>query len=79
MSTALLSSVSIDGRDVRSDELVREDGRVVGVRLGNIAAHTSVRIDVTYELPEGLTVLPGQEPVLQVEVFRAPSKTVQDT
>lgn len=74
-----LDSVKVNGRDVQGDELVRENGRIVGVRLGDIAANTSVRIDVGYELPESLSIFPGQELALRVEVFKAPSATTQET
>ena len=79
ISTVFLDSVKVNGRDIQGDELVREDGRIVGVRLGDIAANTSVLIDAGYELPESLAIFPGQEPALRVEVFRAPSVTTQET
>ena len=69
-----LSDVSVNGRDIGGKELVRKNGRVVGVRLGDIAEGTSVRVDCSYELSQGLSIARGHEPALRVEVFRAPSK-----
>ena len=51
----------------------RHNGQVVGVRLGDVAANSSLDIEVRYELPNGLLFLPGREPALRVEVFRSPT------
>ena len=73
IQTAYITQVDVCGHPVNSSELVRQNGRIVGVRLGDIAADSSIDIDVSYTLPDGLLVLPGQEPALRVEVFRASS------
>ena len=78
-ATVFLSGVKVNGQDVREDKLVRENGRIVGVRLGDIAANASVRVDTEYELPEKLTAVPGQEPALRVEVFRSPTANARET
>ena len=78
-ATVYLNSAKVDGREVRGDKLVRDKGRIVGVRLGDISENSSVRIDVEYEVPDSLSVLPGQEPALRVEVFKAPSTIAQET
>ena len=70
IETVDLTQVEIGGRQVNSPELVRLNGRIVGVRLGDIAAESSLDINVRYRFPNGLLVLPGQEPALRVEVFR---------
>ena len=70
---AYLTQVDVGGHPVNGSELVRQNGRIVGVRLGDIAADSLLDIDVCYTLPDGLLVLPGQEPALRVEVFRASS------
>ena len=79
IATVSLDGVKVDGRDVKDNELVRENGRIVGVRLGDLTANTSVRIDAGYELPENLSIFLQKEPALRVEVFKAPSATTQET
>ena len=73
IETVHLTQVSVSGRPLNGRELVRQNGQVVGVRLGDVAANSSLDIEVHYELPEGLLFLPGREPALRVEVFRAPT------
>lgn len=75
IETVDLTRVSVGGQPRNGSELVRQDGRVVGVRLGNLAANDSLEIEVSYELPIGYLALPGQQPALRVEVFRSPSST----
>ena len=72
VETVDLTRVNVGGQHIKGKRLVRLDGRIVGVRLGDIAANSSLDIDVRYKLPGGLLVLPGQEPALRVEVFKAP-------
>ena len=71
IETVFLTRVDLDGQRVDDSQLVRHDGYIVGVRLGDIAANASFDIDVHYTFPEGLLILPGQEPALRVEVFRS--------
>ena len=66
-----LGDVKVDGQAIRDSELVWENERVVGIRLGDLASGRTVRIDMSYALPEDLAILPGQEPALRVEVFKA--------
>ena len=70
VSPVSLGGVRIDGRDILDDRLVREDGQVVGVRLGDLTENSSVRIDAEYQLPEHVSDLVKQSHVLRVEVFR---------
>ena len=70
IETVALKRVKVGGQRVKGKYLVRQDGRTIGVRLGDIAANASLDIDVRYELPSGLLVLPGKELALRVEVFR---------
>ena len=70
IETVALRRVKVGGQRLKGKDLVRLNGRVIGVRLGDIAANASLDIDVRYELPSGLLVLPGKEPALRVEVFR---------
>lgn len=67
-----LSDIKVNGIDVRSTEFVRKNGKVVGVRLGDIAKGSSIQIDCTYELSQSLSITDGQEPALRVEVYRIP-------
>lgn len=70
IETVYLTQISVGGRDLNGQDLVRHDGKVVGVRLGDVAPNSSLDIEVRYELPEALLFLPGREPALRVEVFR---------
>ena len=70
IETVALKRVNVGGQRVKGKDLVRQNGRIVGVRLGDIAANAALDIDVRYELPSGLLILPGKEPALRVEVFR---------
>ena len=72
IETVYLTHVAVGGRDLNGQDLVRHNGKVVGVRLGDVAANSSLDIDVRYELPGGMLFLPGREPALRVEVFRTP-------
>ena len=75
IETVYLTHASVSGRELNGRDLVRHDGRVVGVRLGDVAANSSLDIEVRYELPDDLLFLPGREPALRVEVFRSPTVT----
>ena len=77
METVYLVGVEIGGQEVELQKLVHENGLVVGVQLGNVAANESLDINVRYELPSGLLVLPKQEPALRVEVFRRTAGTTK--
>ena len=71
IETVYFTRVDVGDRAAVDGELVREEGRIVGVRLGDIAANTSLDVRVRYKLPRGLLVLPKQEPALRVEVFQS--------
>ena len=45
IETAYLTEVDVCGHPVNSSKLVRQNGRIVGVRLGDIAADSSLDID----------------------------------
>ena len=70
IETVYLTRVDLGGGRVDDSQLVRQNGHIVGVRLGDIAANVSLDIEVHYMYPDGLLVLPGHEPALRVEVFR---------
>ena len=72
IETVHFTQASVGGRNLQGKQLVRQNGRVVGIRLGEIAANSSLNIEVCYELPDGLLFVPGWEPTLRVEVFRVP-------
>ena len=52
MGLVSLSDVQVDGRAVPNTDVVRKNGQIVGVLLGDLAANGSVRIDAGYELPD---------------------------
>ena len=66
-----LTHIKIAGKKVNRNNLVKRNGQITGVRLGNLEASSSLDLDISYELPSALLVLPGQLPALRVEVFRA--------
>ena len=65
-----LTHIKIAGKKVKRNMLVKRNGQITGVRLGNLEASSSLDLDISYELPSALLVLPGQLPALRVEVFR---------
>ena len=77
--TVFLKRVKIGGRNVEGNKLIKVNGRATGVRLGDIAANTSVQIVLTYSIPSSLTILAGQEPALRVEVFSTPRTNDEET
>lgn len=77
IETVDLTRVYVGGQLRNGSELVRQDGRVVGVLLGDLAANESLDIEVSYKLPSGYLALPGQQPALRVEVFRSPPSTTE--
>ena len=78
MGLVSLSDVQVDGRVVPNTDVVRKNGQIVGVLLGDLATNGSVRIDAGYELPDTVRVLPGWEPALRVEVFKAQPTASQE-
>lgn len=63
-----LRSVSIEGRQVDGDRLVIEDGRTVGVRLGDLDADSALSLEVDYSLPDGLEGLDREGVAFRVEM-----------
>ncbi len=65
---AVLSNVVVNGKAVADGELVVWEDDVIGVRLGNLAAKSSVEVETDYRLTGDFEDLPN--PSLRVEVFR---------
>ena len=65
---AVLSNVVVNGKAVGSSELVVWEDDVIGVRLGDVAAKSSVEVETDYRLTGDFKDLPS--PSLRVEVFR---------
>ena len=66
---AALSRVQIDGKAARAISLRRMNGAVMGVRLGDLKAGTSVQVEASYQLTGDFSDLPN--PSLRVEVCRS--------
>ena len=66
-----LNQVKIDGKLTKKRAFVKRNGKNVGVRLGDLAADSTLDLEIEYELPNSLLLLPGQLPALRVEVFKA--------
>lgn len=64
----ILRDVAIDGKKVDESRLMRRDGAVVGVRLGNFVKGQEVVVDVSYTLPSYFGSLPASSASLLVEV-----------
>ena len=64
---AVLSRVTVDGRAAEGSELVRWDGKVVGVRLGDLVVGRSVEVETDYRLDGEFADM--LTPSLRVEVF----------
>lgn len=65
---AVLGNVVVNGKTVGNGELVVWEDDVIGVRLGNLAAKSSVEVETDYRLTGDFADLPN--PSLRVEVFR---------
>ena len=65
---AVLSNVFVNGKAVGENELVVWEDDVIGVRLGDLAAKSSVEVETDYRLTGDFADLPN--PSLRVEVFR---------
>lgn len=63
-----LTSVTVEGREVERDRLVTESGRTVGVRLGDLGAGSTHRLEVEYSLPDGLEGLDREAVAFRVEM-----------
>ena len=70
-ATVYLNRVKIKGKPTNKKSFVKQNGKNVGVRLGDIVANSTLDLEIEYELPNSLLVLPGQLPALRVEVFKA--------
>ena len=65
---AVLSNIVVNGEAARNSQLVVWEDDVVGVRLGDLAAKSSIEVEADYRLTGDFTDLPN--PSLRVEVFR---------
>ena len=65
----LLSNVTVDGRPLPDEELVRNGDGAVGAKLGSLAANAKLVVETDYEIPAGvIRFLPGQDPALRIEI-----------
>ena len=71
ITPVILSGVKVDGFQAENSRLVEQGGDVVGVRLGNLSAGSSVQVELDYRLPRDFDSLSEAEPSLRVEVFKA--------
>ncbi|MDE0459623.1 MAG: hypothetical protein OXI15_20230 [Chromatiales bacterium] len=65
---AVLGNVVINAKPASDKNLVRWDGQVIGVRLGDLAEGASVEVETDYQLRGDFSDL--LDPSLRVEVFR---------
>ena len=65
----LLSDVSVDGKPVPGGDLIKGDEGVIGVDLGNLTAASSIVVEMSYAIPNGVVcVVPGHHPTLRIEI-----------
>ncbi len=68
-AAVLLSNVTVDGRPLADQELVRNGDGAVGAKLGSLAANARLVVEMDYAIPAGaMRLLPGQDPALRIEV-----------
>ena len=68
-AAVLLSNVTVDGRPLADQELVRNGDGAVGAKLGSLAANARIVVAMDYAIPAGtIRLLPGHDPALRIEV-----------
>lgn len=75
VTPVVLSEVTVDGQRPNEASLVKENGHIVGVRLGNLSTGSSIQVETDYRLTRDFELLPGAEPSLRVDIFEAISDT----
>lgn len=69
-AAVLLSNVTVDGRQLTDNDLVRTSEGAVGAKLGSLAANAKIVVETDYTLPvEAMRLLPDQDPTLRIEVL----------
>ena len=71
MSSVVLSGISVNGKEAKECNILKENGNAVGVRLGAISADDPVTIETDFKLTGDFASLMTAEPSLQVQVFEA--------
>ena len=64
----VLEAVRVDGRDASIADLVSNDGEIVGVKLGALAAGESVEVETGFRVPDAFGSWGRHEPSLRVEI-----------
>ena len=68
-AAVLLSNVTVDGRPLAEEELVRNGEGAVGAKLGSLTANSRIVVETDYAIPAGaMRLLPGQNPALRIEI-----------
>ena len=70
ITSAILSNVTVDGRPAENVDLVLENGKTIGIRLGNMAPGTVVVVDTDYKLSDDFRPLTKEKISLRIEVFQ---------
>ncbi len=73
---ATLENVTVDGKPASPESLCTLDGRVIGIRLGNLKAGSSIEVETDYALSGDFHGLP--DPSLRAELFRSRTKPEAD-
>ena len=72
-----LDAIRINGQQIQSDQLISQNGRAIGVRLGNLSAGEALRIRAAYSLPDDLVLPPNTRATLRVDIMRGISPSRQ--
>lgn len=70
ISPVHVRTVSINGQNISSSELIREGGKAVGIPLDNLVAGTSVLVEIEYDLPEDISAFMLRDHTTRIEVFK---------
>ena len=73
-----LSKVRINNKMVDDKDLLRQNGHIMGVYLGDIPSDSVRTIEVTHSLPNGLILPPNQSPTLRIDLLQGSSRDRND-
>ena len=74
ISPVILSKISVNGKQAEERDIVKENGDVVGVRLGSVFSDDFVTIETDFKLIGDFESSTTSEPSLQVQVFEEREK-----
>ena len=77
-AAVLLSNVTVNGRPLADEDMVKKGDGAVGAKLGSLAANAKLVVEADYAIPAGtMRLLPDQDPALRIEIVS--SRTISST